>query len=66
MYKRQELDVFWSSQEVDDTIKEALSLADNLSDIELDLLKSAVSKDCLLYTSTYLLSYTTNERNTRK
>ena len=42
---QEELDVFWSSQEVDDTIKEAVSLADNLSKIELDLLKSTVSKD---------------------
>lgn len=43
--EQEELDVFWSSQEVDDTIKEAVSLADNLSKIELDLLKSTVSKD---------------------
>ena len=43
--EQKELDVFWSSQEVDDTIKEALSRADNLSKIELDLLKSTVSKD---------------------
>ena len=43
--EQKELDVFWSSQEVDDTIKEAVSLADNLSKIELDLLKSTVSKD---------------------
>ena len=43
--EQEELDVFWSSQEVDDTIKEALSRADNLSKIELDLLKSTVSKD---------------------
>ncbi|MEO3694194.1 hypothetical protein ABGW24_01920 [Lactococcus lactis] len=43
--EQEELDVFWSSQEVDDTIKEAVSLADNLSKIELDLLKSIVSKD---------------------
>lgn len=43
--EQEELDVFWSSQEVDDTIKEAVSLADNLSEIELDLLKSTVSKD---------------------
>ncbi|MCT1174425.1 hypothetical protein [Lactococcus lactis] len=43
--EQKELEVFWSSQEVDDTIKEAVSLADNLSKIELDLLKSTVSKD---------------------
>ena len=43
--EQKELDVFWSSQEVDDTIREAVSLADNLSNIELDLLKSTVSKD---------------------
>ncbi|MCT1183567.1 hypothetical protein EFL99_10020 [Lactococcus lactis] len=43
--EQKELKDFWSSQEVDDTIKEAVSLADNLSKIELDLLKSAVSKD---------------------
>lgn len=43
--EQKELDVFWSSQEVDDTLREALSQADNLSDIELDLLKSTVSKD---------------------
>ncbi|WP_223848578.1 hypothetical protein [Lactococcus lactis] len=43
--EQKELDVFWSSQEVDDTIREAVSRADNLSNIELDLLKSTVSKD---------------------
>ena len=43
--EQKELDVFWSSQEVDDTLREALSQADNLSNIELDLLKSTVSKD---------------------
>lgn len=43
--EQEELKDFWSSQEVDDTIKEAVSLADNLSNIELDLLKSVVSKD---------------------
>ncbi|WP_235888623.1 hypothetical protein [Lactococcus cremoris] len=43
--EQKELDVFWSSQEVDDTIGEALSQVDNLSNIELDLLKSTVSKD---------------------
>lgn len=43
--EQKELDVFWSSQEVDDTLREALSQANNLSDIELDLLKSIVSKD---------------------
>ena len=43
--EQKELDVFWSSQEVDDTLREALSQADNLSDIELDLLKSTVSED---------------------
>ena len=43
--EQKELDVFWSSEEVDDTIKEAVSLADNLSKIELDLLKSTLSKD---------------------
>ena len=43
--EQEELDVFWSSQEVDDTIKEALSRADNLSNIQQDLLKSTLSKD---------------------
>ena len=43
--EQKELDVFWSSQEVDDTIREALSRADNLSDIETELLKSTLSKD---------------------
>lgn len=43
--EQKELDVFWSSQKVDDTLREALSKADNLSDIELDLLKSTVSED---------------------
>ena len=43
--EQKELDVFWSSQEVDDTIREALSRADNLSDIEIELLKSTLSKD---------------------
>ena len=43
--EQKELDVFWSSQEVDDTIGEALSRADNLSNIQQDLLKSTLSKD---------------------
>ncbi len=43
--EQKELDLFWSSPEVDDTIREALSQADKLSDIELDLLKSTVSKE---------------------
>ena len=43
--EQKELDVFWSSQEVDDTLREALGKVDNLSKIELDLLKSTVSKD---------------------
>ncbi|MCT1181372.1 hypothetical protein [Lactococcus lactis] len=43
--EQEELEVFWSSQEVDDTIGKATSLADNLSKIELDLLKSTLSKD---------------------
>lgn len=43
--EQKELDVFWSSQEVDDTIREALSRAENLSDIETELLKSTLAKD---------------------
>lgn len=43
--EQKELDVFWSSQEVDDTIGEALSRADSLSNIQQDLLKSTLSKD---------------------
>ena len=43
--EQKELDVFWSSQEVDDTIGEALSRADSLSNIQLDLLKITLSKD---------------------
>lgn len=43
--EQKELDLFWSSPEVDDTIRESLSKADKLSDIEVDLLKSTVSKD---------------------
>ena len=43
--EQKELDVFWSSQEVDDTIGEALSRADSLSNIQQDLLKITLSKD---------------------
>ena len=43
--EQKELDVFWSSQEVDDTIGEALSRADSLSNIQQDLLKITLSKE---------------------
>ena len=43
--EQKELDVFWSSQEVDNTIGEALSRADSLSNIQQDLLKITLSKE---------------------
>ena len=55
--EQKELDVFWSSQEVDDTIGEALSRADNLSNIQQDLLKSTQYILLACYFSIFVIYY---------